>query len=499
MFNLIEEKIGNMSITENGAVGYKSSKSALVDINYQVSSLRQASEDEIVDLFDKAFDEHKEYAVKWLFFARDVREGLGERRLFRVCYRRLVELDINIFYDNLEIISEYGRWDDVISLLGISEVTDKKIIELIDSQIASDLGCIMRNKSCSLLGKWLPSENASSKQTKSLAKKVRKLLNLSSREYRLLLSKLRKYIDVVEVKMCSNEWGDIDYEKVPSLANLKYKNAFLKHDKERRIEYLDSVKQGKSKFNMKVATPVDVVSKYGTGWRGVSNYDETLELAWSNLKDIMVGDTLVVADGSGSMTVPVSGNTTALDVATALAIYTSEHNSGVYKDKYITFSHRPQFVDMSKDTSLRDKIQTSRNYHEVSNTNIEAVFDLILNVAIENNVPSDEMINNILIISDMEFDSAQRGWGSDNKVLTTPLFKLIEEKYLNAGYKLPKLVFWNVNSRTKTMPLIENDMGVVLVSGFSQNVLKMVMSNKYNPLEVLIEMITVERYDKVRV
>ena len=502
--NLIEDSIGNQSITENGAIGYKSSKSALVDLNYQVSSLRGSSEDEIIRLFDKAFDENKEYCVKWLFFARDVREGLGERRLFRICYRRLVELDVEIFYKNLNIISEYGRWDDLISLLGISEVTDKRIVTIINSQLIKDLNNLEKGESISLLGKWLPSENASSKKTKQLAKHIRKLMDISPRRYRLLLTKLRKYLDVVEVKMCNNEWENIDYEKVPSLANLRYKNAFMRHDEDRRSDYLNSVKNGSAKLNMGVATPVDIVHRYmDSGFFGhnVHAYDETLELAWKNLKDISISDTLVVADGSGSMYTPVgNGNVKAIDVATALAIYTSEHNSSVYEDKYITFSSRPQFVDMSEDETLRKKILTSKEHHEVSNTNIKLVFDLILEIAIANNVPQEEMVKNILIISDMEFDHAQVGWASSNvDVLTKSLFKIIEENYNQKGYKLPKLIFWNVNSRTKTIPLTENELGVILVSGFSQNVLKMVMSNKYNPYDVLIEMITSERYDKVRV
>ena len=504
MFNLIEDKIGNTSITENGAIGYKTTKSALLDLNYKVSSLRNASEEEIIRLFDKAFHEHNEYCVKWLFFARDIREGLGERRLFRICYRRLVDLDVDIFYKNLNIIYEYGRWDDLISLLDISDVTDKRIVTILNLQLGKDFANMSENKPISLLAKWMPSENASSKHTKHLAKKLIRLMDTTPRKYRLLLSKLREYLDVVEVKMCSNKWEDIDYEKVPSLANLKYKDAFLKHDEIRRVEFLESVKKGESKFNMSTATPVDIVSKYNDngiwGFRDIKELDDSLELAWKNLKDVLVSDTLVVADGSGSMTVPVNGRITALDVATALAIYTSEHNSGVYKDKYITFSNKPQFVDMSDDNSLRDKILTSRDYHEISNTNIEAVFMLILRIAIENDVSKEDMIDNILIISDMEFDSAQRcGWGMSDNLLTDKLFEVIKQRYVTAGYDLPKLIFWNVNSRTGTIPLIENELGVTLVSGFSQNVLKMVMSDKYNPYEVLIDMITSKRYDKVKV
>lgn len=505
MFNFIEKELKrreNFSITENGAVGYKSTQSALLDMNYKVSSLRQSDKNEIIALFDAAFDENKKYALKWLFFARDIREGLGERRLFRICYERLADLDMDAFCDNLDNIAEYGRWDDLVSLLGITDKTDSYIISIIKTQLEKDQTNLKANKPISLLGKWLPSENASSSETKRLAKVIRKSLGLTPRKYRLLLSELRRYLRVVEVQMCGNKWGEIDYEKVPSLANLIYKDAFLNHDYSRRTLYLESVKKGETKINMNVATPVDVVSRYmsTSGWfQSLKDYDETLELSWKNLKDIMVSDTLVVADGSGSMTTSVGGKTTALDVANALAIYTSEHNSGVYKDKYITFSHSPQFVDLSIYESLRGKIRTALEHNEVANTNIEAVFDLILGVAIKNKIPKEEMISNVLIISDMEFDMAQRGWGSRNTPLTEPLFDEIKERYNNAGYDLPRLIFWNVASRTGTIPLTQNELGVALVSGFSQNVLKMVMSTKYDPYEVLIETLDSPRYDRVKV
>lgn len=505
MFNLIKDELKreeNYTTTENGAIGYKSTNSALVDLNFKVSSLRQATEDEIEALFDNAFNEDKKYAMKWLFFARDIREGLGERRLFRICYRRLSELDMNLFCQNLRNISEYGRWDDLVSLLNINDTIDQYVMEIIEEQLKNDLENYNQNKPISLLAKWLPSENASSVNTKKAAKKVRRLLDLSPRRYRLLLSKLREHLKVVEVQMCNNDWNEIDYERVPSLANLKYKNAFMKHDETRRSQYLASVEKGASKMNMSVATPVDVVSKYMSTsmWHPkVKEYDQTLELAWENLKDIMVEDTLVVADGSGSMTTSVGGKTTALDVANALAIYTSEHNSGIYKDQYITFSSKPQFVDFSDKKTLRGKLEIALKHDECSNTNIEAVFDLILGVAIKNKISKEEMVSNILIISDMEFDSAQRGWRSESNFLTQLLFEAIKEKYNNAGYDLPRLVFWNVNSRTGAIPLTQNELGVALLSGFSQNVLKMAMSSKYDPYEILIETLDSPRYDPIKI
>lgn len=504
MLNLIKDELNkqkNFIATENGAIGYKTTGSALVDISYKVASFRNSDEDEIIAHFDKAFFENKEYALKWLFFARDIREGLGERRLFRICYKRLYELDERLFYLNLLNIIEYGRWDDLILLIDINDNVAEHISNIIKLQLTQDLNHFDENKPVSLLAKWLPSENASSGKTRYLARIIIKHLGMSPRQYRLTLSKLRAYSNVVETKMCSNQWQDIDYEKVPSLANLKYKDAFYKHDEYRRIEYLESVKKGTSKLNMQVATPVDVVSRYMKNRYSfrIIDYDETLELAWKNLKDILVEDTLVVADGSGSMLCSVAGQTTALDVANALALYTSEHNSGVYKNKYITFSNEPQFVEFDENSSLQEKLAIALQHNEVANTNIEAVFNLILQIAIVNNIPQNEMIKSVLIISDMEFDRAQTSWMNSSNVLTQSLFDIIRERYHNAGYNLPRLVFWNVNSRTGAIPLTENELGVALVSGFSQNVLKMVMSGKYDPYDVLIETITDSRYDKIKV
>lgn len=498
MFNLVEKELKereNFSITENGAIGYKSTDSALVDLNYKASSFRNSSEEEIIEAFKKAFNEDEKYTLKWLFFARDIHEGLGERRLFRICYKALFELNKDAFFKNLKYISEYGRWDDLVSLLNINRFSDEAIIEIIKCQLEKDLDSFSKGEPISLLAKWLPSENASSVETKKSAKIIRRYLNMSSRKYRLMLSKLRKHLKIVERFMCKKQWKEIDYEAVPSLANLKYKDAFIRHDRIRRREYLLSVAEGKKSMNMKVATPVDVVARYTKNfWREIEDYDETLEVAWKNLKDIEIKDTLVVADGSGSMTIPVNkGNTTARDVANALAIYTSEHNQGVYKNKYITFSRNPRFVDFSDKKTLFDKINLAFKYNEIANTNIEGVFDLILNIAIENKIPQEEMIKNILIISDMEFDRAQ----DMRNPLQRTLFYNIERKYKEAGYKLPKLAFWNVCSRTKVIPVKENDLGVCLISGYSQNVLQMVMSEKYDPYEVLIEMLDKERYERI--
>ena len=245
------------------------------------------------------------------------------------------------------------------------------------------------------------------------------------------------------------------------------------------------------------------MSKYTNGGWSVSvkGLDQTLEALWKSLPDTVngCGNTIVVADGSGSMTTSVGGKVSALDVANALAIYFAERSSGQFKDKYITFSERPQLVDLSHGKSLRDKIKIALSHDEVANTNIEAVFDLILNTAIKNHMSQDDIPQNILIISDMEFDgcavsNSYRGGYGRNKGVDSRLFQVITQRYEDAGYKLPRLVFWNVNSRTGAIPVIENDLGVALVSGFSTNIVKMVMSGQTDPYECLLETLNTERY-----
>lgn len=501
----------NISITENGAVGYKTTDSALLDLNFAVASLRGADNKKIVDMFRKAFNENPIWAMRWLFYCRDAREGLGERNLFRVC---LVDLAWNGMAEKVNnlmpVIAEYGRFDDMWELLEVPACR-RAVVAVIKAQKAMDDANYLSNKPVSLLAKWLPSENASSVTTRHRATMICSGLHMTPKAYRQYLTRMRKYIDVVERKMSSNNWQAIDYEAVPSKANLIYKNAFLKHDTDRRRAFLGALTNGEAKINSSVNYPHDIVHKYtqdGSYWSNPLNpIDATLEGLWKALPDTVqgCGNTMVVADGSGSMTSTV-GNTkvTALEVANALAIYFAERSSGEFKNKYVTFSMTPQFVDFSKAHSLHDKLQIALQHNECANTNVEAVFDLILTTAINNGMSQKDIPQNILIISDMEFDGcaysskvSRSRWGYDGPRVDATLFDTIKKRYANAGLLMPKLIFWNVNSRTNTIPMKENDLGVVLVSGFSVNICKMVMSNKTDPYECLIETIMNPRYDVV--
>lgn len=494
----------NISITENGAVGYATTGDKLTDLHFAVSSLRTKSDSEIESMFMDAYLENPRLAILWLFYVRDVREGLGERRLFRVCLEKALNVidtkDVKLIKELCGLIPEYGRWDDLY-------VVFKKYPVIVSScfaeRLAKDAESMLKNQPVSLLAKWLKSENASSAETRSLAKATAFYMGFTPRQYRQVLSSLRKYIDVVECKLSERNYSEIDYESVPSQASLKYKEAFKRNDSERYAEYLESVSKGEKKINANTLYPCDIVHNYinsdyiKSGWSvGVKDVDTTLEELWKALPDTVNGDSsvIVVADGSGSMTSKcnVNSSITALDVANSLAIYFAERATGAYKNKYITFSDNPQFVDFTNCRTLRDKIKLALKHDEIASTNIEKVFDLILSTAIKYNLKQNEIPEAVLIISDMEFNYAMEDRYSEEK-----LFRVITEKFRNAGYQLPKLIFWNVNSRTNTIPIRENANGLVLVSGYSVNTMKMVLNGELDPKKALYKEITSERYAPV--
>ena len=493
-----------LSRTENGALGYATSGKRLVDLNFKTSSLRGASDTEILGAFYDAYAEDPVLALRWLFYARDIRGGMGERNIFRVVLNDLVKNGkVSVGEDLYNLVGEYGRYDDYINLLDLDLTyrQESTILHTIYRKFGTDVRKAGAGEPVSLLGKWMPSINTSSAKTKARARKIAKACGMPHRVYRKYLKGLREAIGVVEQTISAQDWGEVNYEHVPSQANLKYSDAFLRHDEWRRRAFLNSLSRGEVKVNASAVNPCEIVHKYGDG-RGWSTRlkaeDALLEGMWKNLPEKEISNTLVVADGSGSMTVSVGNSSMrALDVANSLAIYFAEHNKGEFYNKYITFSERPQFVDFGVGArSLHDKLQIALTHNECANTNIEAVFDLILKTAVRNHLSQYEMPERILIVSDMEFDQA-RGYGFWNRETRDDetLFANIASKYTRAGYKLPKLVFWNVNSRTGTLPVQENENGVALISGYSVNVAEMVMSDKLDPFEILKD--TLERYSKV--
>lgn len=481
----------NESTTENGALGYRTTGKCLLDMHFAVASLRNATENDIVNAFMKAYFDDRKMALKWLFYARDVRGGLGERRLFRTVLSHLATQNAELpIAELIQLIPLYGRFDDVLVLIDTDYRSD--VIALIRDQLSADVEAMQQDENVSLLAKWLPSVNTSSEKSRSMGRLIASGLGMSEKEYRKTLSSLRAHLDVVERKMSADQFGDIRYEAVPSKANIIYRDAFLRHDQQRRHAFLESLKKGESKINAGTLFPHDIVHAYMSGYK-VGAYDETLEQLWKSQKNTTEGieNTIVVADGSGSMMVPVGdASCTALSVANALAIYFAERNKGPFADQYITFSTHPQLVDLSKGRNLKEKLQIALLHNEVANTDIYKVFQLILQTAQRHKMKQDELPKNIIIISDMEFDGCAKN--ADGK-----LFEQIKTEYRRRGYKLPRLVFWNVNSRTGTLPVKENTLGVALVSGFSANIFKMVLSNQLDPYQALLEVLNVKRYEAI--
>lgn len=497
-YDAMTNTTNNVSVTENGMVGYKTTNHALLDFNFKVASYRHNVAAGVED-FKKVLAEKDQYALKYLFYLRDVREGMGERHLFRECLKAFVNNSTISYKDRVikKIINEtsnYGRFDDLFVLLDTDYAN--LVFEKCKNQLSEDYDNYVNKKSVSLLAKWMPSVNASAK-TRQLALRFVKAFNTTEREYRKMLSDLRKHLKIVEQKMCDREWDSIDYNAVPSKANLKYKEAFLRNDEARRREFLAKLIAGDKtvKINSTVLFPHEIVSKYvGEGWRSehVKAYDASLEAMWKGLKECVgLNDTIVVRDGSGSMTSHVGGtNVTALSVSTALAIYCSEHTNAAFKDKFITFSSKAKLIDLSKCGSLQAKVKRCYEEGDCSNTNLKNVFNLILNTAVDNNMKQEEIPSTVLVISDMEFDG--RWFNGGGNVIAAAA-----SDFAAHGYKLPKLAFWNVNSRTGTIPVKQNENGVVLISGFSQNVLSMVMNGKTDPYDALVEELTKERYEKI--
>jgi hypothetical protein len=458
--------MNNRTLTENGAQTFVTTLDANLDFYYHASAKR-GRKDEVLGLFVNAFTENPELAIKGLFYLRDIRGGNGERDLFRYCLDHLYQHKIYIFRKVVRLVPFYGRWDDILMY------NDYSIVDLVVEQLNSDL----YTDNPSLLGKWLPSCNTSSKETNKLGRMWAKHLGMTEKEYRQMLSSLRAKINIVERKMSANEWKEIDYESVPSKASLIYRKAFGKHDQNRYAEYLVSVEKGEKKINSAVLYPYELV-------RGYNSYDKTKELQWKSLPDYLNTNEniLVMCDVSGSM---MNGqNPQPIDVSISLAIYAAERNKGLFHNHFITFTNQPKLVSLEGCKTLLEKIQKT-NRDVGYDTNIQAAFDLILDTAKRHKLNQSEMPTKLFIVSDMEFNSVDNGTNFDK----------MKQKYANAGYTMPTLVFWNVASRNMQTPVTMNEDGVYLVSGCSSVIFKNALNCKAtNPYEQMLEVLNGERY-----
>lgn len=469
------EAVNASAVTTNGAVTNASSLNRNVDLFFLAGASRGK---DIQSTFAAAMAEDSEVAIRVLQWARDARGGAGERKTFRDLFGYLIKNDAVNAAKVLAKVPEIGRWDDVFVAFGTP--LERDALRMVAAALNAGDG---------LCAKWMPRQGAE-------AGKIRSYMKLTPKQYRKLLVGLS---NTVEQKMCAQDWTGIVYPHVPSVAAARYQKAFLKHDPSGYAEYKAKLVSGEAKINASAVYPYDVI-------RSLNNGDATVATEqWKALPNYLEGSNeniLPVVDVSGSMGCVVSGSVTALDVAISLGLYTSERMGGVFKDQFVTFSGSPALVKLKG--SLKQRYDQLSRADWGMNTDVQAVFKLILGAAVKHSVPQNEMPTKLLILSDMEFDACVvAGQGKSNgyysaggSQVSVSAMEMIEKEYASAGYKVPQIVFWNLNGRAGNSPVTYNKVGAALVSGFSPSIVKSVLGGEeMTPLSIMLKTVMVERYD----
>ena len=485
----------NFTYTENGAVTHRTTQSDLLDMFALGGAYRNRSDEDCILLFKKAFEENEVYALKCLFYLRDVRGGQGERRFFRVCFKWLCTELPEVAIRNLDNISEFGRWDDLIYGT-LNTPVFEEAMTIVKKQLILDLDC----KTPSLLGKWLPSENASSRKTKIAGSAVRNSLGWTHKEYRKVLSSLREKINIVETLMSENRWDEIEFDKIPSKAGLVYRNAFARRDII-KAKYEKFAKDKTTKVNAEVLNPVDIADKcVGLYYHTPDSTERAmLDKYWENLKDYYNGrqeNGIAVVDVSGSM----CGQ--PINAAISMGTYIAERGKGAFANHFITFSNKPELVEI-QGVDIYDKFARMKKADWGMSTNLEAVLDLLLKTALSSN--KDDMPERLYIFSDMEFNRAISNKTESNYecgCLANRLDKngidtLIEKKkkeWSAYGVEMPQIIFWNLDSRNQNIPAIGE--GFSYVSGFSMAMLETILSGK-DGWDLCLEKLMSDRYASV--
>ena len=492
----------NYKRTENGALAHKSTGSAVYDMFAMGAAYRSRSDVDCILLFKNAYEEDETLALKCLFYIRDCRGGQGERRFFRVCMRWLAERHPERAAALAKYVPEYGRYDDWFNIY-FGTPAEKQVIEMMKSQLSTDMFC--KKNAVSLLAKWMPSENASSKETIRIAKKIRNAFGISAKEYRKMLSKLRAKINVLERLMSANRWDEIEFDKIPSKAGLVYKNAFARRDIIAK-KYERFAKDKTTKVNASTLYPYEVVAKAtkSMGWYGSLSLNEVdramVNKYWENLPDYLNGKNcsmMCVVDTSGSMV--RSDAAAPINVAISLGLYCAERIGGPFKNHYISFSRVPKLIK-TEGVDFVDKVQRIYRTNLCENTDLEAVFDLLLATAKKPGVSAWDIPKTIVVISDMEIDRGSGSyWGNYGnrwtKESASTEMEKIRQKWAAAGLTCPKLVYWNVDARNST--ILDSGPNVTFVSGMSPVIFQQVLTGKTG-YDLMIDTICADRYAVIK-
>lgn len=492
MLNAMKEAT-NFTYTENGALSHATTLDAVQDMFALGGAYRSRPDDDCILLFKSAFEEDNALAMKCLFYLRDILEGQGERRYFRVVSRWLATEHPEVMRRNLQHIPEFGRYDDLLYITYKTGLWENAM-EIVRAQLIEDMDIVSRDKNgtggISLLAKWLPSENASSATTKKLAAAVRSSLHMTPRHYRQMLSALRERIKVLERLMSEGRWEEIEFDKIPSKAGLKYRNAFARRDilKER---YKAFAENKDTKVNVAALYPADIVEQ-AIRASFLDNDNPTRLMTnkyWDNLTDFFNNatfDGVAVVDTSASM------RGTPIDVAIALGMYCAEKcaKDSPFYGHYISFSRNARLVPV-KGVDFVDKVKRIYDANLCENTNIENVFDLILSTAIVNHMKQEDLMKNVIVISDQEYDAATEY----SHTSAETVMEKWERKFKEAGYEIPNLVFWNVSARHDLIPMKDNGC-VTYVSGYSPSIMESLLTGKTGR-DLMLEKLNSDRYKDI--
>jgi hypothetical protein len=495
--------------TWNGAVSHLTSGAARVDFFY--GAMRGVDKARFVELLDKSFAEDALHTLKLIAYVRDCRGGKGERELGRWALERLAEKYPRELLQNLTFfVGDFGRFDDVVALM--NSPVEKSALDLLAKQLEADLAVLKqdegeastkveeedeqtetkkhkaRMQSISLCAKWVPSEKKALDKKLQMNKKLSKHMGLKPAQLRkLYLSPLRERLRILERFMCAKDWDAINFNAVPSVAmhiHGKPKHAFERHLGEKFSEWKDKLVKGETKVNAKTLFPHQVVAEC----MGRSQVDELLEAQWKVLMEeaVQTGDlrkTLVLSDVSGSM----SGR--PMQVSIALGLMISSLAQDEYKDLVLTFETEPRFHHVEGD-SLHARVRNLLRAPWGGTTDFAKAFRAVLKVAVDAKLEKDQMLERLIVVSDMQFNSADSNFETNYQVL--------KRDFEAAGYDVPHLVFWNVNGATRDVPTYSGQAKVSLVSGFSTAILKSVLTGtQITPLQTVLNVVTDERYDSI--
>jgi hypothetical protein len=452
------------SLTANGMLTFDSSLDPCVDLFFAIGSSRGK---DVTAQFERAFQSGPTAALRILFWARDVRGGAGERSTFRKLMLHLATIHPSAAKAVLHFVPEYGRWDDLLSLVGTS-LEDEALQVFIE-------GLSLENGLCA---KWAPRKGP-------VAKVIRNKLFLTDRAYRKLIVRLT---NVVETKMCARQWDEVNYDHVPSLASARYQKAFIKHDAVRYQAYKEGLANGTNKINAAAVYPYDVI-------KSVNNGDPQVAIhQWNALPNFLGDDKIIpMVDTSGSMSSSIAGTKlTCMDVSVSLGLYIADKQTGVFKDMFLTFNANSRLEVLRGD--LLSKLTQLRRADWGGNTDLASAYNEILRVAVAGNVSPNEMPKYLLILSDMEFDSATSSYNGQS----IRAQDMAAEKFVTAGYELPKIVYWNLNARPGNVPVKFNEKGTAIISGFSPAIMKSVLAaSQFSPMGIMLETINSPRYQMI--